>query len=491
LSCLAEKKGLRVDYPSNDWLLSSSEQVLTVSELAARARLLLEEQFPLVRVVGEVSDRSVAGSGHVYFSLKDDRATFPSVMFRTAVARIGGIFPEDGTEVEALGRVTLYEPRGRTQLLVEWLTPRGEGALGLELLQLRNKLQAEGLFDPAKKRPLPTLPKLVGIVTSLQGAVLHDMLRVMGWRFPAIPILIYPVRVQGLGAAAEIASAVKRMGDGRHGDVLIVARGGGSAEDLSAFNDESVVRAVAASRVPVVSAVGHETDVVLCDWAADARAPTPTAAAELVAPDAQVLRQRVVERQQQLGRLLQLLLEKDRRRLLELAGSLRDPRLVLAKHRMRLDEMRLRMLGQLNRKMQQERNRFSRIQVRLASLHPRQRLKQERWRSQNLQARLRELAVHQIEQRRLRLQGAAQALSNLNPLAVLSRGYGLVIGPKGNVLRSSKEVSSGDPISVRLYKGSLDATVIRAHQPLTEPVGGWEDSSHGKEQPEDQKPQKE
>lgn len=399
-----------------DLFAQSDQRVYTVSELAREVRAHLEEEFGMVRVIGEISSLSVAASGHAYFSLKDPDASLPAVMFRGAITRIGGEVPAEGTEVECLGRMTLYEPRGRTQLVVEWMVPRGAGALGLKFLQLKEKLTAEGLFDPERKRPLPLLPESIGIVTSPTGAAVRDILKVLARRFPSIPVLIYPVRVQGEGAAEEIAAAIERMGDGKRCDVLIAGRGGGSLEDLWAFNEEIVVRAVVASKVPVISAVGHEVDLVLSDLAADVRAPTPTAAAELVVPDRGELLDHVDELAKDLHRIMKLELSTARNRLLDTASRIRDPQRVLDAYRLRLDDA--------------QRTAIARITL-------------------------------EVERRRTRLQGQLGALSSLNPLAVLERGYSVVSRSDGKSVTKSTQVETGDPIHVRLHQGHLDATVTK------------------------------
>jgi len=399
-----------------DLFAQSEQRVYTVSELAREVRAHLEDSFGVVRVVGEISSLSVAASGHAYFSLKDPDASLPAVMFRGAIARIGGQVPAEGTEVECLGRMTLYEPRGRTQLVVEFMVPRGAGALGLKFLQLKEKLAAEGLFAPERKRPLPLLPGSIGIVTSPTGAAVRDILKVLANRFPSIPVLICPVRVQGEGSAEEIAEAIERMGDGKHGDVLIAGRGGGSLEDLWSFNEEAVVRAIVASKVPVISAVGHEVDLVLSDLAADVRAPTPTAAAEMVVPDRQELLDHLLESIKDLQRVMKLELSTARHRLLDTASRIRDPRRVLETYRQRVDEAQNTAIN---------------------------------------------IITLEVERRRTRLQGQLGALSSLNPLAVLERGYSVVSRPDGQTVTKSTQVSSGDPIHVRLHQGQLDAKITK------------------------------
>jgi exodeoxyribonuclease VII large subunit len=296
------------------------------------------------------------------------------------------------------------------------MVPRGAGALGLKFLQLKEKLSAEGLFAPERKRPLPLLPESIGIVTSPTGAAVRDILKVLARRFPSIPVLICPVRVQGEGAAEEIAEAIDRMGDGKHCDVLIAGRGGGSLEDLWAFNEETVVRAIVASKVPVISAVGHEVDLVLSDLAADVRAPTPTAAAELVVPDRGELLDHVDELAKDLQRIMKLEISTARHRLLDTASRIRDPRRVLDAYRLRLDDA--------------HRTAIARITL-------------------------------EVERRRTRLQGQLGSLSSLNPLAVLERGYSVVSKADGKTVIKSTQVSSGDPIHVRLHQGHLDATITK------------------------------
>ena len=435
--------------------------IYTVTQLAGKIRACLEGQFAAVRVAGELTGISVASSGHVYFSLKDAGATLSAVMFRNAAARVDGSWLKEGMEVECAGRLTLYEPRGRMQLIVEVLLPRGAGALGLQFLALKAKLQAEGLFDPARKRPLPAWPKTIGIVTSPSGAAVQDILKILGLRMPSIPVVIYPVRVQGEGSAAEIAQGVTLLGDGQHCDVLIVGRGGGSAEDLSAFNEEVVVRAVVGSRVPVVSAVGHEVDLVLCDLAADARAPTPTAAAEMVVPDRRVCRKIIQQRAEVLSRVMMLGLARAREQFARVTRRMRDPRLVLSAHRLHLDDSTRSMQSEIQRRMQRSRNRLNELRVRLAARDPKVRLKGVG--SRLAQARLRLMQVMQklLLERRTALGGHSRALSSLNPFAVLGRGYGIIAREDGVIVRSATQVELDQTLRIRLFAGALESRVTK------------------------------
>ena len=304
---------------------SAPPRVLTVGELARRIQGALEEGLDRVWVVGEISNFRAAPSGHYYFTLKDDEAQLAAVLFRSAAARIR-FRPADGLEVVAGGRVRLYEARGTLQLYVDTLEPRGVGALRLQLEQLRDKLSAEGLLGAERKRPLPFLPRCVGVVTALGGAALHDILAMLRARYPNLRVVVRPVRVQGVGAEREIAAGIRDICAVPEVDVLIVGRGGGSIEDLWAFNDEGVARAIVGCRVPVVSAVGHEIDVTIADLVADARAPTPTAAAELVVPRKLELVAAVDEHRRTLEIGLRRHLHARRRMIQGLRARLRDPR---------------------------------------------------------------------------------------------------------------------------------------------------------------------
>lgn len=466
-------------------LFAGSELALSVGELAGRVRELLEHNFPMLRVIGEITDLSLASSGHAYFALRDARAVFPAVMFRGALARLGGAMPPEGTEVECLGRLTLYEPRGRAQLVAEWLAPRGAGALSIQLLRLRARLQAEGLFEPARKRPLPRFPRRIAIVTSPHGAALQDILKVLSARFPAVEVVLGGVRVQGEGAGAEIAGMLRRLGDGHHGEVIILARGGGSREDLSAFNEEAVVRAVAACAVPVVSAVGHETDVVLCDLAADLRAPTPSAAAAAVVPDRTELLSLLLQRRRQLALTLHRGLAEERTRLLRAQGRLRDPRLLLAAHRIRLDELREALRRASQDRLRRARLRLTSQQGRLHTLEPRLALMLRRHAVDRARQRLRAAMAAKFSRWRTGLLGVARSLRGLDPAAVLARGYALVTGPAGSFLRGSDEVKPGERVRVRLHRGALQARVeeVERAAPAADrperPAGGGDHGGEG------------
>jgi exodeoxyribonuclease VII large subunit len=393
------------------------EGAWSVSDLNRYVRQMLETDFRLqgVRVAGEISGFRAYPSGHWYFTLKDAAAQVNCVMWRGRAER-QRYLPRDGDAVEAQGDVTLYETRGQYQLDVAWIEPAGEGELYREFLRLKARLEAEGLFDPGRKRPLPEWPRVIGIVTSPAGAALRDMLNILRRRFPLAEVLLSPAQVQGEDAPPQIVAALAALAD-HEPDVIIVARGGGSLEDLWAFNDEDVARAIAASPVPVVSGVGHETDFTIADFVADLRAPTPSAAAELVTPlPVDSLRAEVDARTTQLAQAL--------------LSLIRDKRLELAER-----------LAQLK------------------GLSPRIRLLNARQRVQALRARASTAITHRLSLERERWHGLTLALSGVSPLAVLNRGYAVVTHPDGAVVRRAKDVQAGDPLRVRVSEGEFGARV--------------------------------
>jgi exodeoxyribonuclease VII large subunit len=411
-------------------------RVLTIAELVGGVRELLEELGP-VWVVGEISNLRRAGSGHAYFTLKDDDAQLRAVLFRGNAVRIP-FDPEEGLEVIAGGELTVYSARGDLQLIVRQLEPRGRGALQLAFEQLRARLEAEGLFADEIKRELPRFPRRVGVVTSPSGAALHDVIHVTGRRFPATPLLLAPTRVQGEGAQDEIAAALARLARVPDVDVILLVRGGGSLEDLMAFNTERVARAIRACPVPVIAGVGHELDVTIADLAADARAATPSAAAQLALPDRGAVAGELDALVHNLMRAAFANTRDARRTLAGLARALRAqaPTARLAARRVRLAALARSLLvagGTLARE-------------RRSALAP-------------LAARLAAAAQRLAPERRARLGTAAARLDALSPLAVLGRGYALARGPRGEILRDAGQVAAGDEIALRLARGELSAVV--------------------------------
>jgi exodeoxyribonuclease VII large subunit len=437
----------------------SAPRVLTVAELARRIQHALEGGLDGVWVVGEISNFRAAPSGHYYFTLKDEEAQLAAVLFRSAAARIR-FRPSDGLEVVAGGRVRLYEARGTLQLYVESLEPRGLGALRLQLQQLRDKLAAEGLLAAERKRPLPYLPRCVGVVTALGGAAIHDILTMLRARFPNLRVIVRPVRVQGLGAEREIAAGIHEICAVPEVEVLIVGRGGGSVEDLWAFNDESVARAIAGCRVPVVSAVGHEIDVTIADLVADARAPTPTAAAELVVPLERELVATLEEHRRALELALEHHLENGHRIVRSLRARLRDPRGAIRSAGVRTIEIRLRLLRAVRRALAGSRESASGFEQRLLFSSPARRVAGDRARIEEAVPRLSASMRHRAAIARERLARLAASLSNLSPLGVLERGYAVVWKTAGaTALRAASEVQPGDELRIRLARGRLRARV--------------------------------
>jgi len=398
---------------------------------------VLEDRFPAVWVEGEISNFRLYGSGHAYFTLKDADAQVRAVLFRNRGRRIK-FEPADGLHVMAFGSIEVYPQRGEYQLVVELLEPKGLGALQLAFEQLKARLQAEGLFDQARKRELPRFPRKIGIVTSTSGAAIRDILRVIGRRFGELHIVIAPCRVQGEGAAEEIAQGLRDLNALGDVDVIIVGRGGGSLEDLWAFNEEIVARAVAASKVPVVSAVGHEVDFTIADFVADLRAPTPSAAAELVVRE----KQAVVDSLGQLrGRLERLA-----------ARPLRDLE-------RRVDELTTRLRREMRGELGRANHRLVLATRALRASDPVARVAGDRHRLENLQSRLITSLTRRCDRARYGLRTAVGRLDSLSPLAVLGRGYSLTRTPTGEVVRSPAQVQVGDAIRVLLHRGSLDARV--------------------------------
>jgi exodeoxyribonuclease VII large subunit len=437
------------------------ESILSVSALTRLIKDALGQAFPAIWVKGELSGFKRSDRGHLYFSLKEGTtALIDCVMWSRTAGRLS-FEPRDGTEVEAFGAISVYEPRGRYQLVVEELRPGGLGALLLALEELKRRLQAEGLFEAARKRPLPRFPARIGLVTSPVGAAVRDLVKVLRTRWPGIGIVLAPVRVQGEGAAAEIAAAIERFNRYMKVDLLIVGRGGGSLEDLWAFNEEPVVRAIATSRLPVISAVGHEVDWTLADMAADVRAATPSNAAEIAVRDQVEVRQRIAALDARGGRALRQGLEERRRRLRELIEKygFRRQRDALGYWQQRVDDLLERLRVRLRDGLSAARERLASIQGRYG-LREWPRTLVERRGEITIQAeRLTTATVGLIHAGRIRLAGYQDRLRALSPRLVMERGYCLARRPDGTLLRVATELSVGDPITVEFARGEVDARV--------------------------------
>ncbi len=430
-------------------------EVYTVSRLNREARAVLEANFPLLWVEGEISNLTRPRSGHIYFSLKDEFAQVRCAMFRMRAMNLS-FSPKDGTKVMARVRVGLYEPRGDFQLVVDHMEEAGDGALRRAFEALKQRLGKEGLFDESRKRPLPELPRCIGVVTSPTGAAIRDILTVLKRRFPAIPVVIYPVAVQGEGAAREIAEAIRLAGRRKECDVLIVGRGGGSLEDLWAFNEEVVARAIHDSPLPVVSAVGHEVDFTIADFVADIRAPTPSAAAELLSPDREAWLSRLQRVEGRLTQLVQQQLRQRRQQLLWLGKRLKHPGRRLQENAQRLDELEMRLAQAQQNLARHKRARLETLQARLERHSPMLRLHQLQQSQRELSRRLQQAMHLRLTQLQQRLATQAHALETVSPLATLSRGYAIVsVAETDKVIRRSDEVKVGDKVRARLLRGQL------------------------------------
>ncbi len=438
----------------------SGKQVLTVSQLNRMARQLLEADLPLLWVEGEISNLARPASGHLYFSLKDDRAQIRCALFRGR-GREPAVAAANGVKVIARGRVSLYEPRGDYQLIVEHLEPAGEGLLRRRLEELKQKLAAEGLFDEGRKRDLPHLPRRIGVITSPSGAAIRDVLHILARRFPAVHVVVYPVQVQGEQAKFDIAGALATAGSRAECDVLILARGGGSLEDLWAFNEELVVRAIAACPIPVVAGVGHEVDVTIADLVADVRAPTPSGAAELVVPDSREWLRRVQALERRLALGARRVLEGIRSTLRAGDARLRrcHPGYVLRQHAQRLDELRGRLAGTLARRLQLEAWRVTNALARLRGASPAARLRADGARVASARLRLAAAIRAGLGAPATRLAVLGGRLQAVSPLNTLGRGYAIVQDAAGRVVRRAADVAPGDKITARVADGMIKATV--------------------------------
>jgi exodeoxyribonuclease VII large subunit len=440
-------------------------RVYTVSELTAGIKGTLEGTFPAVWVEGEISNLRVPSSGHAYFTLKDEGAQLSAVLFRGRGRRVR-FEPEDGMHVLAFGGLDVYAARGQYQLVVELMEPQGLGALQLAFEQLKRKLEAEGLFDDGRKRKLPVYPRVIGIVTSPTGAAIRDMLNIIGRRFGDLRILIAPVRVQGDGAPAEIVQALVNLQEMAELDVIVVGRGGGSIEDLWAFNDETVARAIVACRVPVISAVGHETDFTIADFVADLRAPTPSGAAELVVREKLAVIERLVDLYARLKQAVTADVTAQRERLEFLARRrvLRDPARALRDLYRRLDDLQGRLRLGLRAGQRQIRHRLALLTQALSARNPAARISADIALLGQLRGRLVSGATHGVQASRARFAASVGRLESLSPLAVLSRGYSVTRLPSGALVRSAAQARAGDLLEILLHQGALGARVTEVRE---------------------------
>jgi exodeoxyribonuclease VII large subunit len=435
-------------------------RVWKVRDLVSTVRTHIEREYSEIWVEGEISNFRAPDSGHLYFTLKDGNAQIRAVMFRSS-ARLLRFRPADGLQVVVRGRITIYEDRGELQISAEYIEPKGAGSLQLAFEQLKARLEAEGLFAAERKKPIPSLPSRIGIVTSPQAAALRDILNILERRHRSVNVLIFPAQVQGDAAALEVTAGVRYFNQQHNVDVIVVARGGGSAEDLAAFNHEGLARTVATSEIPIISAIGHETDFTIVDFVADLRAPTPSAAAELVIRSRQDLEDHAANLHERLARAMRYRLLIGRQALTELAqhGAFaritelihqRDQKLDDLVHRMELAERRL--LEQLRRRWETISAAVRHFDLRRVLSGMRRELDSE---TNSLVAVMRNVLLqHRVRSERLEI-----ALASLSPLAILDRGYALVFDAEGKLLKDARKVSAGDEISARLAHGEIHATV--------------------------------
>lgn len=438
-------------------------RIWTVRDLIASVRTQLEREYTDVWLEGEISNFRAHPSGHLYFTLKDENAQMRVVMFRSS-ARLLRFKPDNGMQVVTRGRVTVYEDRGELQISAEYLEPKGAGALQIAFEQLKAKLEAEGLFEGSRKKAIPVLPRRIGIVTSPQAAALRDILNILRRRHRTVSVLIYPAQVQGEVAADEVSAGIRWLNKSRAVDVIIVARGGGSLEDLAAFNHEGLARVVAGSQIPIISAIGHETDFTILDFVADLRAPTPSAAAELVIRSRQEIETQSESLRERLARAMRYRLLMARQALTELAQHGAFARMMdsLGRRQQRVDELLYRLEGAERRVLEQHRRRWETASAAVRHYDVRQRLAAMREQLDSRTAALASAFRALLLQRRSRLERLAGSLDALSPIAILERGYALVFDASGKLLKDSASVQPGDEISARLANGEIRATVKKS-----------------------------
>ncbi|HIF5879495.1 TPA: exodeoxyribonuclease VII large subunit [Vibrio parahaemolyticus] len=441
-------------------LSKTNQNIFTVSRLNAEVRLLLENEMGIVWLVGEISNFSAPVSGHWYLTLKDSRAQVKCAMFRGNNRRVT-FKPANGNQVLVKARLSLYEPRGDYQLIIESMQPEGDGRLQQEFEELKMKLAAEGLFAQTNKLTLPEHPKCVGVITSKTGAALYDILDVLKRRDPSLPVVIYPTMVQGEDAAIQIAQAIGRANSRNECDVLIVGRGGGSLEDLWCFNNEILARTIAASQIPIISAVGHEVDITIADFVADVRAPTPSAAAELVSRDNSHKDQSLVAKQHKLASAMRYYLAQQKQQSVQLLHRLerQHPSYQLQRQSQQLDELDMRLRRAMQRFIDTRQQAVERKHHRLQLNSPVKHLAQQKSRLERVEHKLLDAMDRKLLTMRHQLEIAAEKLDTVSPLATLKRGYSITQTEQGKVVTSADDVKTGDLLVTRLANGEIHSTV--------------------------------
>ncbi|WP_318521696.1 exodeoxyribonuclease VII large subunit [Photobacterium leiognathi] len=440
----------------------TNSRIYTVSSLNAQVRLILENEMGVVWLIGELSNFSMPVSGHWYFTLKDSRAQVKCAMFKGSNRHVT-FKPGNGNQVLVKARLSLYEPRGDYQLIIESMQPEGDGRLQQQFEQLKMSLAAEGLFAQSLKKSLPEQPKRVGIITSKTGAALHDILHVLQRRDPSLPIVIYPTMVQGEGAAISIAQAIGRANARQECDVLIVGRGGGSLEDLWAFNEEIVARTIAASQIPIVSAVGHEVDVTIADFVADVRAPTPSAAAELISRDMTHQTQLLDRKRQQLRHAITAYLSQSLRQTTQLQHRLerQHPQLRLNLQQQHLDEISQRLTQVMAKKIQKHQQHVEHNNYKLSLYSPASLVRNAQRNLERSEQRLYDALDRKLLNARHKLAVAAEKLETVSPLATLARGYSITRNEQGDVIRKASQVKAGDTLITTVTDGEIHSSVIK------------------------------
>lgn len=449
--------GLNFDKPS------PSRRIWPVHELVAQVREFVERTYGDVWVEGEISNCRPAPSGHIYFTLKDADAQLPVVLFRRQ-ALLLRFRPEDGLHVLVRGRVSVYEQRGQVQLVAETMEPVGAGSLQLAFEQLRERLKAEGLFDAERKRPLPAFPRTAAIVTSPTGAVIRDFLNIVGRRHSGLNVLLYPVTVQGESAPAEIETAIADLNRSGLADLIVLVRGGGSLEDLAAFNSERVARGIASSTLPVVSAVGHETDFTIADFVADLRAPTPSAAAELITAAQHRVAEHLAAQAHRLERAARYQLLHARQSFTDLSIDRAESRIAALLHRLaqRLDDLAFRQESALAGQLRLRQNQVAGLAAAMLRHDPRQSIARAREHLLALRTRLDRSIERAVQSSAIAVNAFSARLQSLSPLAVLDRGYALVLGADGSLIRSAAQLAPGETVSTRLADGAFTSRVESA-----------------------------
>ncbi len=440
-------------------MIQKQRFIYSISQLSTEAKELLEGTFPLIWVEGELSNFSSPNSGHWYFSLKDNQSQIRGAMFRMRNMHIP-FQPKNGLQVLIRARVSLYTARGDFQLIVEHMEEAGDGALRRAYEQLKSQLQREGLFESRDKQKIPAHPQRIGIITSPTGAAIRDILHTLKRRAPSIPITIYPAAVQGEQAPEQLIDALQQAIDEKRCDTLIIGRGGGSMEDLWAFNNEALARAIYHSPIPVISAVGHEIDHTICDFVADQRAPTPSAAAEMASPDHAVWQQQLQQIKQRLARSALNQITPRQQQLSWLRQRLRHPQQLIIEQSQQIDDREQQLNRLIKQTINQKQQQLEWLTARIQQKSPSHQLAHYQHHFEQLRERLNNSGKQQLSERKQRLRQQAHQLNAVSPLATLSRGYSIVTDPQdGTVIQSSEQVNAGDKINIQLNKGRISATI--------------------------------